>query len=83
MAKFDVSKIPNKEWTHRDEKWKYGVALIPEKGVVFWGERYDLDDGGAYQMSFNEFLRTKEFNTPTEIIDEIRVLLTKAIIKNS
>jgi len=83
MAKFDISKIPDKEWTHEDEKWKYGINLNPQKGVFFWGERHDLEDGGAYRMTFNEFLRTKEFSTPSEIIDEIRDLLTKAIIKNS
>ena len=83
MAEFDISKIPDKELTYENEKWKYGVFLNPKEGIVFWGEMHNLDDGGAYRMNFNEFLKTKDFSTPSEIIDEIRDILAKAMVKQS
>ncbi len=81
---FDHSKIPRREWTYRDEEgvWQYGVLLHPDIGVTFWGERLDGDDGGAYGMSFRDFLRCKDFrSTPAEIISEIRQILEAATIK--
>ncbi|MCP4544846.1 MAG: hypothetical protein GY835_00090 [bacterium] len=82
---FDLDKIPQLEWTYQDEDdaWRQGVLLRPDEGVIFWGERLDGEDGGAYRMSFREFLRTKEFrSTPLEIINEIRQILRAAKTKS-
>jgi len=82
---FDLDKIPRREWVYQekdDEAWHYGVLLRPDEGVIFWGERFDHEDGGAARMSFREFLRAKDFRTtPVEIIDEIRQILQAAKIK--
>ncbi len=82
---FDLSKIPQREWTYQDEDdvgWQYGVQLHPNIGVTFWGEYRNDEDGGAYGMSFAKFLSTKDFrSTPPEIIEEIRQILRAARVK--
>lgn len=81
---FDRSKIPHREWHYQDEDkdWRQGVILHPDYGVSFWGERIDGDDGGAYGLSFQKFLSTKDFkSTPVEIIEAIRHILEEARIK--
>ncbi len=78
---FDRSKIPQREWSYQgeDEAWRQGVILRPDEGVIFWGERLDGKDGGAYRISFREFLRTKDFReVPVGIINEIRQILKAA-----
>lgn len=81
MMGFDHTKIPYREWQYQDEDedWCQGVLLQPDEGVIFWGERFDGEDGGAYRMSFQEFLKIKDFRTtPIEIINEIRQILETA-----
>lgn len=81
--RFDLSKIERREWRHDDEEWRLGVVLDPN-GVSFWGESHDGDEGGAFGMTFAEFLRAKDFrSTPKEITDEIREILLAAKIKPS
>lgn len=81
--KFDRDKIPYREWRYEDEagEWAYGVILDPQRGIFYWGERYDKDDGGGARESFEAFLRGPAREPPAEISREIRAILEAARIK--